>query len=118
MSDALRILLIIFSLVWTIIILHFLRKNKLPIKYSLFWLTAVFIIFLVGAFPNFVGFFTSFIGFETTSNLVIGIMIGLLLMITLILTIIISEQNKRIKLLIQQFSMLKSEYEKRHDDEK
>lgn len=107
MQNNLRIVLVLLSLILAFIVLKLLSKNKLPIKYSLFWLLASLVVFLVGAFPNFVGYFTHLIGFETSSSLVIGIIIGLLLMITLLLTIIISEQKRKIVLLIQEISILK-----------
>ena len=113
MDSNLRILLVIFSVFLIIIILNSVSKNKIPIKYSLFWIVAGIIILLVGAVPNFINIFTELIGFQTTSNLVVGIMLGILLCITLLLTIIISEQNKRIKLLIQEVSMIKSETNKK-----
>ena len=107
MSDNLRILLVIFSLSLFVLILNFLSKNKIPIRYSLFWILSSILIFIVGAFPDFVGMFTSIVGFETTSNFVIGIILSMLLVITLILTIIVSKQKKQIKLLIQEVSMIK-----------
>lgn len=111
MNLNLRILLIVFSIVLVLIIFKLISKNKLPIKYSLFWLTSSALIFLVGLIPNFIGYFTSLIGFETTSNLVIGIILGIILIITLLLTIIIAEQKRRIKLLIQEISIIKMELE-------
>ena len=65
---------------------------------------------------NFVGFFTNLIGFKTTSNLVIGIILSLLLLITLFLTVIINDQKNKIKLLIQEISMLKKEGSKNEKD--
>lgn len=112
MSNHLKIALIIFSIGLLIEILNLLSKEKLPIKYSLFWIFASVLIFLVGAFPNFIGYFTSLIGFETTSNLVVGIILGILLTITLLLTIIIADHKRRIKLLVQEISILNSKYEK------
>jgi len=108
MSDNLRILLFILGFILTIIILRLVSKNKLPIKYSLFWLISSVIIMLVGIVPDFVAIFTKLMGFETTSNLVIGIIISLLLGITLLLTIIISEQKRKITLLIQEVAILKN----------
>ncbi len=108
MSDNLRILLVIVGFVLAVIILRLVAKNKLPIKYSLFWLISAIIIMLVGIVPDFVAIFTRMMGFETTSNLVIGIIISLLLVITLLLTIIISEQKRKITLLIQEVAILKS----------
>ena len=107
MSDNLRILLVIFSLSLFILVLNFLSKNKIPIRYSLFWIISSILIFIVGAFPDFIGMFTSIVGFETTSNFVIGIILSMLLVITMILTIIVSKQKKQIKLLIQEVSMIK-----------
>lgn len=111
MHNNLRVLLVIFSIILIILILKLISKNKIPIKYSLFWLVAALIIFLVGAFPNFISIFTRLIGFETTSNLVVGIILGILLCLTLLLTIIISDQKRRIKLLIQEVSILKSQFD-------
>lgn len=112
MQNNLRVLLIILSLVLIIIILKLISKNKLPIKYSLFWLASAIIVFLVGAFPHIIGKFTSLIGFETSVNLITGTILGLLLLITLLLTIIISEQKRKIILLVQEVSMLKEQIEK------
>ena len=107
MSTNLRVLLVVFSISLFVLILNFLSKNKIPIRYSLFWIISSILIFIVGAFPEFVGMFTSIVGFETTSNFVIGIILSMLLVITMILTMIVSKQKKQIKLLIQEVSMLK-----------
>ena len=109
MSNNLRIVLVVLSIGLAMVIFRLVAKKKLPVKYSLFWFFACVIIFLVGAVPEFIGIFTKCIGFETTSNLVIGIMCGILFLITLLLTIIISEQKRKITLLIQEVSILKSE---------
>ncbi len=109
MSDSLRILLVIFSFLLFLLIMNLVSKNKIPIRYSLFWIISSILIFIVGAFPNFFGFFTEIIGFQTTSNLVIGIILSLLLSITLILTIIVSGHKKQIKLLTQEVSILKAQ---------
>lgn len=108
MDSNLRILLVIFAIFLIIIILNFVSKNKIPIKYSLFWIIAAIIILLVGSVPDFINIFTKLIGFQTTSNLVVGIILGILLCITLLLTIIVSDQKRRIKLLVQEVSMIKA----------
>lgn len=118
MSINLRILLIIFSLLLLLIILNYVSKNRLPIKYSLFWIITAVLILFVGAFPNFIGIFTRLIGFETTSNLVIGIILTMLLIITLILTVIVSVHKKKIKLLIQEVSLLKLELNEVKNDKR
>ncbi len=113
MNLNLRIFLVIFSLILMVIILALISKRKLQIKYSLFWFFSSLLILLVGVFPNFIEIFTSLIGFQTTSNLVIGIILGIVLFITLLLTLIISEQKQRIKLLVQEVSLLKEKIERK-----
>lgn len=108
MSTKLRIILFIFSLIWFGIILGLIRKNKLPIKYSLVWISAIFIIILIAVIPGFLEIFAKAFGFLTISNLVIGILLTILLTITLILTMIIARQKKQMILLIQEVSIIKS----------
>lgn len=115
MSAQLRVVLIIMAVIIIVVIFRLIKSKKLPVKYSLFWLIASVIILLVGAVPNLIGIFTRLIGFETSSNLVIGIILMLLLIITLLLTIIVSNQRKRITVLVQEVSHLKkrvNDYEK------
>ena len=112
MSFVLRIFLFIFSIVLLIVTTIVLKKGRIPIKYSLLWYFSFIIIFLVSAFPFTVEWIASILGFQTISNLVIGIIIALLLFLTMSLTIITSGQKKKITLLIQEVSILKSKIEK------
>lgn len=108
MSLNLRLLLFIFSFISFIIIFRLLKKDKIPVKYSMVWFLSSLTLLIVSLFPYSLKEITEFIGFQTTSNLVIGIILSLLLIITMVLTIIISTQNKKITLLIQEVSLLKN----------
>lgn len=108
MSIILRVALFIFSIILFIVITYILRKDKMPIRYALLWYFSSLIILILSLFPIILELFSSLIGFETTSNLVIGILITILLYITLSLTMIVSSQNKKINLLIQEISILKN----------
>lgn len=109
MSIKLRIALLIFSLIWIFGILMLIRKQKLPIKYSLIWLIASLVLFFIAVVPYILEFFADLFGFLTISNLVLGILITLLLLITLALTCIVSHQKNQITLLIQEISILKKD---------
>jgi hypothetical protein len=111
MSNSLIITLIIFSIVLFIITTIVLRKGRIPIKYALVWYFSSISLFIVALFPFILEWVASFLGFKTVSNLVVGIIISLLLFITMSLTIIVSGQKKKITLLIQEVSILKSEKE-------
>lgn len=103
----LRLLLVGVSLLLFLILLLILRKGRMPIKYSLVWFFSSFIILLLGIIPELFEIISSLVGFITISNMIIGVFILILLIICLSLTIMISTQNKKITLLIQEISLLK-----------
>ena len=103
----LKLVLIIVSLVMFYTTLKAVRNDRLPIRYSLIWLLSGLILLFVALFTNTFGAISNLIGFQVSSNLVVGIFISLLLLITMMLTKIVSEQNKKITLLIEEVSMLK-----------
>lgn len=108
MSINLRLGLIIVSLVLMIIVLLQLRKRRIPVKYSLVWIFSSITILLIGVVPQIFITIANLLGFVTMSNLVIAMFIFILLIISLTLTVIVSGQRKKITLLIQEISMLKS----------
>ena len=106
-STSLRILLVLVAASLAVVTLRLVRNGRLPVRYSLPWLLASFILLLVGAVPEWIGIFTMLVGFETTSNLVIGIILAILLAMSLILTVIVSKQHKTIVVLVQELSLLR-----------
>ena len=112
MSLKLRICLIVFSIILSIITTIVLRKGRMPIKYSLLWYFSSIIIFLVAVFPFIIEWVANFLGFATLSNLIIAIIIVILLFLTMSLTIITSGQKEKITLLIQEVSSLKEKVNK------
>lgn len=112
MTVVLRIFLIVFALILLFITTMVLKKGRIPIKYSLLWYFSATIIFVVAIFPFSIEWVATLIGFKTISNFIIGIIISLLLFLTMSLTIITSGQKKKITLLVQEVSMLKSKIEK------
>lgn len=112
MSVILRISLLIFSISLIVVTTYVLRNGKIPIKYSLLWYFCSIIILVLSIFPSIIEFVANLIGFKTLSNLVIAIIISLLLFLTMALTIIVSDQNKKITLLVQEISLLKQKNDK------
>lgn len=107
MSISLRLGLIIVSLLLLIVVITILKKGRIPVKYSLFWISSAVVILLIGIIPNLFGIVANIFGFNTMSSLVIGMFIFILLMITIFLTVIVSGQKKKTTLLIQEISILK-----------
>ena len=113
MSMKLRIVLLIFSIVWLLGILLLVKQKKISIRNSLIWFAAGLVILLIAVIPFFLESIAKLFGFLTIANLVIGIFITLLLILTLSLTIIVTKQKEQIRNLIQEVSLLKKDKEKK-----
>jgi len=118
MNTNLRIFLIIFALFWFLLTTYFLKKNKLPVKYSLIWYFIIFIMIILGVFPNAIDLICDLCGFQAVSSFIIGIILTLMMLITLILTIIVANQKKLITKLIQEISLQKEVIGKMNDEKK
>ena len=108
MSKILRYGTAIFVVIFAIIILNYIRKNKLNLKYALVWLALLLIMFIALLVPHLLEFLAKILGFELVSNMIFLCAIIVLLCITFSLTIIISRQANSIRLLTQEISILKS----------
>lgn len=109
MSLSLTITLICASMIIILLTTYFLKKGRIPEKYSLLWYCFSLIILLVGIFPNLFGFISEKLGFQVMSNLIIAIIVGLLILLSMALTIMIAGQKKKTTLLLQEVSLLKYE---------
>ena len=107
MNDKLIFIFAMFSIVVLIFILHFIKKDKINIKYALVWLLLFFILFLFFVIPGFLDKLTKILGFQVSSNMIFSLLIGVLVIINVVLTGIVSSQDKKIRLLIQEISLLK-----------
>lgn len=109
MSINLTIALLLVALFIILLTTYFLKKGRIPEKYSLLWYGFALIILLVGVFPDFFSNISEKFGFKVMSNFVIGVIVGILILLTMALTIIIAGQKKKTTLLIQEVSILRSE---------
>lgn len=109
MSTNLIIVSILFSVFIIMSILVLLRKKKVNIKYSLIWIILFTILLIATVIPGFLVWVTHLLGFKTASNMVFSLILSVLVTITIVLTVIVSQQDKKIRLLIQEISILKKD---------
>src|SRR5574344_1505177 len=102
MSTNLKIISIVFSVILILVVLLFVRKGKITIKYSLVWLASTFILLILCIFPKILSWLTKLIGIQLSSNLIFVLIIGIFLIVTISLAIIVSCQTEIIRLLIQE----------------
>lgn len=107
MSNSLIFASILFSLFIIITVMILLVNKKVNIKYALIWIILFSLLFVTVIVPGFLIWTTHLLGFKTASNMVISAIIAVLIVITIALTVIVSNQDKKIRLLIQEVSLLK-----------
>lgn len=109
MRIALKIEMIIISLVFFVFIVKMLKSKKMSIKYSLMWLLIPLFFAVFVLFSDIIINFANKLGFEVLSNFVFFMVIGLLFIICFSLTIIVTHLNQKIIALTQEIAMLKKE---------
>lgn len=119
MSGHLSLALSAVALLLIVCTVRLLQKGRIPLKYSLIWFCVSLILVCCAFLPDWLINITKMLGFQTTSNLVIGILFVLLFVLCMILTVVISAQSRKIVLLVQEISILKSSIngEDRQSDE-
>lgn len=115
---ALRITLSIAVVCYFIIILYYLKKRMLELKYTLIWLAAGVVMGIMLIFPDLLEWFRSLLGIESNMNALYILCFAFIIMILMTLTSIVSRQMLKIRVLIQEISMLEKrvrELESRKD---
>lgn len=102
----------IFSVIIIIFILYLIRKENVNIKYSLVWLVLFLLLLICLLIPGLLEYITKVLGFQTSSNMVLSLLIAVLVVINITNTVINSHQDKKIRLLIQEISLLKKDNNK------
>ncbi len=107
MNIVLQIFLLALLILQLGLIIHTMRRKKMSMKYGSMWIFLLFLMAIVVIFPGLVMKISNLFGFEATSNMVFLLGFFFLFYLIFILTAGISMMNEKIKLLIQEVSMLK-----------
>lgn len=102
----LQITLSIAVICYFIIILYYLKRKMLELKYTLVWLVAGVIMGIMIYFPELLVWFVRLLGIESNMNGLYILCIAFILMILMTLTSIASRQQLKIRILIQEISMM------------
>lgn len=116
LSLNLKIFLIVVEVIFLLVILINIRNKRLLLKYSLLWLVAIAMMICVVIFPQLLFYIRIFLGMEVVSNLVFMLGWLTLLVLTFALTIIVSEQKKKITLLIEEVGILDNKIKELKND--
>lgn len=102
----LRITLSIAVICYFILILYYLKKRMLELKYTLLWLVAGVVMGIMIFFPEILVGFVQLLGIESNMNGLFVLCFAFIIAILMTLTSIVSKQSLKIRILIQEMSML------------
>lgn len=117
--STLRITLCIAVICYFVLILYYLKKRMLELKYTLIWLFAGLVMGVMIFSPEFLVCFVRLLGIESNMNGLYVLCFAFIIAILMTLTSIVSRQTMKIKILIQELSMLEKrvrELEKQKED--
>lgn len=106
MEATLRIFLLAGIFGYFLLIMNYLARRKLNIKYTLLWLFSVIILFLIALFPQGIYWLSNIFGFQAPINLVYIFAGAFGLLILLSITVIVSTINNKIIKLVQTQALL------------
>ena len=105
----LKLTVICFILFIIVLIIHFIKKDKMNLKYAIIWFISLFVLLIFTIFPEVLGLLTKLVGIQVSSNFLFALLISFLFIMCISLTIIVSQQKDQIRKLIQEVSLLKSD---------
>ncbi len=117
MTVYLRIVLGIVVVIYFLLILHFMKKKMLSLKYTLLWLFSGFAMGILVLFPGLLDAFVKAVGIETPMYGLFVFAIFFILIIAMSLTAIVSKQTERIKDLAQDNAVLEKRVRELEKDE-
>lgn len=102
----LRISLLAGIALYFILIVYFLKKKALILKYTLLWFASGFMMLLLIIFPNILYKVADFLGFVSPVNALFAVVIFFMLCILMSITSIVSKLNSKNKSVAQQLALL------------
>lgn len=114
MTTTLRVLLILASLGTFSLMMHKIRRSKVQIESSIFWIVLALVLVVYSVFPPVADFCARLLGIYATTNFLFVFAIFVLIVKIFYMTIHISQLETRVKELVQQMAL----EEKFHEEEK
>lgn len=116
MSTRIRILLIVGTILFFLMLLNVIRKDKLTLDVACFWIVLSLILIVMAIFPDIPMSFGSLIGIMSPTNALFIVLIFILLCLIFFMLVKISELEKKINNLVQRYAI--DQEEKKEDSKK
>lgn len=100
-----RAFLILGSIITFFFVVQYIRKSRVRIEDTLFWVLFSGMLIFVSIFPEFVSFFSKLLKIQSPSNLVFMLIIFVLIVSQFYLTMKVSQLQIKLKELVQQVAL-------------
>lgn len=102
----LRTALLAAIILFFVMVLYFLKRRRLTLKYSLLWLLTGTVMLVLVAFPELMMFLSRLIGTQSIMNTLYLLILAFVIILLMMLTSIVSGQTERIRRLAQSNALL------------
>lgn len=110
MSVMLRVCLIAASVLTMMGMMHKIRKSKVQIEDSIFWVLFSMVLILFSVFPQVAYLMSDLVGTDAPSNFIFLLIIFVLLVKIFSMTVRISQLETRLQELVQRIALSEMEY--------
>ncbi|MCU0666199.1 MAG: DUF2304 domain-containing protein [Candidatus Omnitrophica bacterium] len=104
-----KIFAISVSVVFLLLVIELIRREKITFKYALMWLVLSSTAIVLAAYENFLFSLAEKLGFKLPSNFIFFVIGIFVVLLSLFLTGYICQQNSRTEKLAQEIGILKEE---------
>lgn len=112
MPIVLRIVLIISSVIMFCYMIRKVKKNKVQIEHTVFWIVIGVCLIILSVVPQIVYFFADLLQIQSPANLILSFIIFLLIIKQFLMTIEISQLEAKIRELVEELALQNKEEEK------
>lgn len=105
MSIYLRICLVVISMLCMLNIMKRVRRYKLQIEYSIFWIVFSVLLIIIAIFPKIMFWMSELLGIQSPANMVFLLVIFILFIKTFNLTLEISRLQYKMQELVQKIAL-------------
>ena len=113
MYIALRVALIIMSVITFFFVMNQIRRSKIEIGESLFWIVMSVILVIISIFTKIPAFFSRLLGIQSPSNFVFLVAIFFTMLKLFTLSIEVAKEKQRMKSLIENVALKEKELEQK-----
>ncbi len=105
MSLALRIILIVASVLNCVWVAHCIRKSRVKIENTIFWILFSLVLIIISIFPQIVFFGARITGVQSATNFIFLTIIFILIVKVFRLSISLSQTESKLQSLVQRYAL-------------